>query len=72
MVLRKMATIVVIGTLEAPVHGMVRCCGEQSDGPKLLSGELWVRKEGLAMYGVTPLLLLPGPLLKYPPDSPLY
>ena len=31
------------------------CCGERSDGPKLLSGGLFGKKGGaLAMYGVTP------------------
>ena len=56
------------GCFGSTSSGMVRCCGEGSDGPKLLSG----KKGGSGHVWCNPLLLLllPGPLLKYPPVSP--
>ena len=55
------------GCFGSTSSGMVRCCGEWSDGPKLLSGG---KKGGSGHVWCNPLLLLPGPLLKYPPVSP--
>ena len=59
------------GCFGSTSRGMVRCCGEGSDGPKLLSGG---KKGGSGHVWCNPLLLLllllPGPLLKYPPVSP--
>ena len=74
----KMATICGDGFFGSTSSGMVLVAvvsgvmGQAVEWWVSWVGEWWVRKEGLAMYGVTPSSSSEeGPLLKYPPDSPL-